>query len=329
MEKLLCINNLQTDPYLNLAMEEFLVKNYAENIFMLWQSQDCVVVGKHQNTIAEINFPFIENHHIKVARRLSGGGTVYHDAGNLNFTFIINGSEGKLVDFGKYTSQIVEFLNNLEVPARSNARHDITINGFKISGNAEHIFKKRVLHHGTLLFNSDLERLNNSINPSSGKYIDKAVQSVRSKVCNIHPYLKKKLTISEFKEALMEYFMQKSPFSLPYIICKEEMELIKKLRDEKYASWEWIFGYSPKYEIHSQINSHMGNLQIHLSIRKGIVSESNIHGNLIDSNLINKINTELIGLKHKKDIILNLLKIKVQLSEKEGFSPEEFVNHLF
>lgn len=310
-------------------MEEFLLKNYRENIFMLWQSQECVVVGKHQNTLAEINYPYVEERGIPVARRLSGGGTVYHDMGNVNFSFMINGSEGKLVDFRRHTSIIVSFLNKLGVPAQSNQRHDIAINGLKISGNAEHIFKKRVLHHGTLLFNTNLERLEKSIMPVPGKYSDKAVQSVRSKVTNIYPYLHEPMETSKFKDLLMEHVLNQFTGSQTHLLNSSEMQVVDKLADEKYKSWDWIFGYSPLYALSNRFKTKEFEIDIQLVIKKGVIIKSEIIGKNLDLQVIAEINQTLTGLKHHKEIILVSLQKELSYFRNKNNLLKEFVKHLF
>ena len=167
---MLCIDLRNTNPYFCLAAEEYLLKTFNEDIFMLWQSQDTVVVGKHQNALGEINYPFIRANNITVARRISGGGTAYHDGGNVNFTYIKNVKSPAEISFKQFTRPVVEALGKLGLNATTSGRNDLLIEGFKISGNAEHVFKNRVLHHGTLLFNSDLVNLGNAINVVPEKY---------------------------------------------------------------------------------------------------------------------------------------------------------------
>ena len=156
---MICIHLKNTNPFYCLAAEEYLLKNFDDDIFMLWQSKDTVVLGKHQNALAEINYPFVRANNVTVARRISGGGTVFHDAGNVNFAFIKNVKSPAEISFKQFTQPVVEALALLGIEATSSGRNDLLIEGLKISGNAEHVFKNRVLHHGTLLFNSDLENL--------------------------------------------------------------------------------------------------------------------------------------------------------------------------
>ena len=186
---MLIINRPQTDPYFNIAAEEYLLKQMDEDCFMVWQNEPSIIVGKHQNTLAEINYSFAKENNIPVVRRITGGGTVFHDLGNLNFTFISSGEKGKLVNFKKFTQPIIEVLNQMGIPARFEGKNDLRVNGLKISGNAEHVYKNKVLHHGTLLFSTDLNFLKKAIKSVPERFQDKAVQSVRSKVANITDFI--------------------------------------------------------------------------------------------------------------------------------------------
>src|SRR5690554_4159748 len=183
-----CIRLSSRDPYFCLAAEEYLMKKFTDDIFMLWQSDDTVVIGKHQNAMGEINYRYVHEQNITVARRISGGGTVFHDSGNLNFAYIKNVSSTSEISFTRFIQPITEALGSLGITATTSGRNDLLVDGKKVSGNAQHIFKNRVLHHGTLLFNSNLQTLGSSIKVIPGLYRDKAVQSNRSIVTNILPY---------------------------------------------------------------------------------------------------------------------------------------------
>ena len=201
---MLLINNSSTDPYFNIALEEYLLKHTSEDIFMLYTDSPSVIVGKHQNTLAEVNIRYAIEHNIHVVRRISGGGTVYHDPGNLNFCFIVNGKEGHLVDFKKFTNPIIEVFNKLGLQVNLEGKNDLRIDGLKISGNAEHVFKNRVLHHGTLLVSTDLQHLSFILKVEVGKYTDNAVKSIRSKVSNINSFLKIPITVDELKSQIVD-----------------------------------------------------------------------------------------------------------------------------
>lgn len=329
MNKLLCINNRSIDPYFNLAVEEYLLKNCNNDIFMLWQNEPSIVVGKHQNTFAEINWKFIKENNIKVARRLSGGGTVYHDGGNLNFTYIMNGTEGKLVNFGKYTNDILEVLNALGAPAEQNQRNDLVIDGKKISGNAEHIFKNRVIHHGTLLFNSDLDKLNEAIRIEEGKFEDKSVKSIRSQVTNILPYIKNSIDVEEFKNILINFVLDKYAHAEKYELKIEDNEHINILKNEKYSSWNWIYGYSPKFKFKKAYNSQLGNIQIELLIKKGVFDEIFFNGNLFTDNELKYLVEILRGTKYERKFVEQVFSQNTFVQSKIGISNMELIDLFF
>lgn len=285
-----------TEPGINLATEEFLLKNSTEDIIFLYRNKSCVVVGKHQNTMAEINYRFTEENHIPVIRRISGGGTVYHDEGNLNFTFLQNGEEGNLVNFKAFISPVAAFLKSMNVPAEIGPRNDILINGLKVSGNAEHIFRKRTLHHGTLLFNSTLTDLRNALHTQPGRYTDKAVKSVRSKVTNIKEYLQEELSTDQFFvsfAAFMKNHFNATNFYLP----DEAVHEITNSSKTKYADWSWNFGYSPAYSFTNQVNIPPLNFSIQLQVEKGIIHNSVISGQL-DETLCKSLINSISGCPH-------------------------------
>lgn len=294
---MICIISESLDPHFNIAAEELLLKTKEEEVFMLWRSEPCVVVGKHQNTLAEINYPYLLENKLKLARRISGGGTVVHDLGNLNFTFIANGEKGKLVDFKKFVQPVVNYLRTLGVPAEIGGKNDIRVNNLKVSGNAEHVYKNRVLHHGTLLFNSDLEQLKQAIKVRPGLYRDKAVQSNRAHVTNIIDLLGKKINIEEFTQELMQHVAGGHKQKL-YSFSHGELKKIETLRLEKYLTKDWIFAYSPKYEFEQEIMLEQEWLKLYLKVEKGLI---------VDMLITDKENQEcyqevpeaLIGVKHR------------------------------
>ncbi|NWJ50859.1 MAG: lipoate--protein ligase [Bacteroidetes bacterium] len=292
---MLIIRRPQTEPYFNIAAEEYFLRDFKENIFMLWQNEPSIIIGKHQNTLAEINLNYITKHQIPVIRRITGGGTVFHDLGNINFTFIKNIINEDLVDFKRFTYPIIEVLKSLGVQAKHEGKNDIRINGLKCSGNAEHVFKSRVLHHGTLLFSSDLNNLGETLKSKEGNFISKAVKSNRSDVTNISDHLKQPLRIEQFIELVNNYLVANYPDTHYYELREQDMDAINTLANEKYKTWEWNFGYSPAYQYKNKVN----DLACTLEIKNGIIIEASI----IDSKTMDNFKSlekEIVGIKHQK-----------------------------
>lgn len=283
------------DPYFNLATEEFLLKNSTEEVFMLWRSLPSVVIGKHQNTNAEINCRYVRENNIKLARRLSGGGTVVHDLQNLNFTFIANGKEGKMIDFKKFISPVIDYLKTLGIDSYIGEKNDIRIGDLKISGNAEHVYRKRVLHHGTLLFNSDLKQLSAAIKVVPNTYFDKAVQSNRTAVTNILEHLQNKISIEEFTNDLATFVLNANPETFHHAFSTTDLSAINQLITDKYSKEEWIFGYSPKYKMVKEFSLDGASWKIELEVDKGIISKATI----LKNGYAETLNKDLMGILHK------------------------------
>lgn len=321
----LCINQTSPDPYFNLAAEEYFLKNFQEDFFMLWRSRPSVVVGKHQNALAEINHEFVREHQIPVARRLSGGGTVFHDPGNVNFTFIRNVANISEVNFKVFTMPIIDALKKLGVDAYTTGRNDLLIDGKKISGNAEHVHKNRVLHHGTLLFDSHLEALKGALNVDLSKFEDKAVQSNRSEVTNIGSYLPNQISVEEFTDFLFEEICLSYPDFKVYQPSAEDLAAIEKLSIEKYQTWDWIFGYSPRYRFSNTLETENGKIQINLLIEKGLLVEVSFTG-AIQPELSHKLSEIMIGCRHEYGEVKKIIE---HINGNYTISPERFLINLF
>lgn len=310
------IQNNETDPFFNLALEEYLLKEVPFESCVLWSSAPSIVVGKHQNAMAEVNYTYVLGNHITVARRLSGGGTVFHGPGNLNFTFIRNGVPGRLIDFRKHTAPVIGFLNALGVPARFEGKNDLRVHGLKISGNAEHVYKNRVLHHGTLLFDANLDSLAEAIRVIPGRYADKSVQSVRSQVANIRDFLSEPMAFREFRNRLTswlkDYFAREDGFddhlreSIDHQLTENEKEVVRQLAREKYSQWEWIYGYSPDYNFTGTARYGGHDLSLRIQVKKGVILDASIICSKPDSRWTS-LATNLSGQQHKVEGILDLL----------------------
>jgi lipoate---protein ligase len=311
---MLCIVNESTNAYFNIASEEYLLKNMEEDCFMLYINEPSIIAGKHQNTIAEINYPFVKEHNIKVVRRLSGGGSVFHDLGNLNFTFIVNGKEGNLIDFRKYTLPIIEILAKLGIEAKFEGRNDLTIDGKKFSGNAEHIWKNRILHHGTLLFSSVMSSLTEALNVNPAKFQDKAVKSIRSRVTNISDHLSAPITVMEFRKMVLDHIVSTNANAQLYKFTDKDTASIQQLTDEKYSTWEWNFGYSPDYNFHKELKTNGGFLEVYLDVNKGFIKNIKFYGDFFCKKNPEVLESILSGIEHKEGTLRETL-INVKANE--------------
>lgn len=300
---MLFIRSHNPDPFFNLAAEEYLLRNSGDDYFILWKSNPVVVCGKHQNTYAEINYPYVTANQIQVARRLTGGGTVFHDPGNINFTFIRNGNTGSLVQFSRFTEPVIEFLNSVGVQAMPGPKHDIVVNGKKISGNAEHVFKNRVLHHGTLLYDANLDMLRKSILRTHGTYIDKSVQSNRSSVMNISAALPS-FSNELFCDQLFTFLKNQSA-GIEYMLNDQESKAIQTLADNKYRTWEWVYGWSPDYTFKNQWFSGKYSLEIEFDVHRGLITSARCSGTFAER--IDILNEGLKGTAHLEKEIRKLL----------------------
>lgn len=297
-----------TNPYLNLAAEEYFLKNSDEECFMLWQNEPCIVIGKNQNAMSEINTDYVRENGIIVVRRLSGGGAVFHDLGNINFTFITGKDKNDAVNFRKFTQPIIDALRDLNVNAEFSGRNDITIDGKKFSGNAQYFYKDRVLHHGTLLFSGNLTDLSQALRPKSHKFEDKSVKSVESRVTNISRHLPVPMSVLEFRDYLAEYVMKANNISNTYEFSKEDLESINKSAAERYSTWEWNFGSSPEYSFCSEKRFAGGTVEIRLEAEKGIIRDIRIYGDFFGEGDIKDIENALKGVRHSDDSIRSALK---------------------
>lgn len=302
---MLFINNTNTNPYFNLALEEYLIKNFNEDFFMLWRDTPCIVIGKNQNALSEINISYVNKDNIPVIRRLSGGGAVFHDLGNVNFTFISNESR-YTNDFKKFTQPIIDVLSKLGINSEFSGRNDIIIDGKKISGNAQYIYKERTLHHGTLLFSSKKSNISKYLNPKSSKFEGKNVASVESRVTNIKSHLKKSLEINEFINIILNHVLYIENVQ-EYKLTDTDIKNINNLVEKKYSTWEWNFGQSPRYNFKKDIKHTGGIIEIFIFAEKGIIKEIRINGDFFSKNDITDLENLLVGVRHERESIINTL----------------------
>jgi lipoate-protein ligase A len=324
-----CIISPYTNPYFNLASEEYLLKCFGEDVFLLYRNRPSIVVGKHQNTLAEINLPFVQENEILVARRISGGGTVFHDLGNLNFAFFTSGREGELVNYRKATQPVIEAMKEMGLEVSLGKRNELLLKKLKISGTASHVFKQRVLHHGTLLFSSEIRDLSKALKVGRDEFTDRAVRSVRSRVTNIREHLEKDMDIELFQQKMHDYILRTGKDARPYEYNSTDLKEIKVLRDKKFSTWEWNFGYSPKYQFCKSISFNAGRVEIYINVEKGIIRELKILGEFTSVKDIKKLEQILTGSIHDPETLrIRLSGIKLADSIA-GLDNEELLAGLF
>ena len=306
---MILINSTQISPYFNIAAEEYVLKNFKEDVIILWQSTPSVIVGKHQNMVAEVNLKYTREQEIPVIRRISGGGTVYHDLGNLNYTLIRNEeNRERLIDFKQFSMPVMEFIKTLGIEASFEGKNNLVINGKKFSGNSAHVFKNRVMHHGTLLFNTNLTKLEKVIRPSIAQISDKSVKSVRAEVINLSDALNYYLSMDEFRQNLTEYLKNHYGIQRVYKFKEKDKTAINTLIDEKYAVAKWNYGYSPAYEFENKIEGY----HLFIKVKNGIIEQIELKG--IGQQIVNKFK----GVMHRnEDIALLAEKISIDENQKQ------------
>ena len=284
------------DPYFNLALEEYVFERMdkSKSYFMLWQNDNTIVVGKYQNTAEEIDQAYVDAHGIRVARRLSGGGAVYHDKGNLNFTFIVDRADAPGLNFKIFVEPVIQALARFGVHAAFTGRNDLTIDGLKFSGNAQYARRGRLLHHGCIMLDSNLTSVADALRVKEAKFDSKAVKSVRSRVTTINAHAPAPISMEDFKGALKECAMASGELE-PCTLTEEDLAAIRKLRDEKYATWAWNYGCSPAYDMRREMKFPAGLVTAHLSAEGGKIKAVRFYGDFFGGEL-GELEGAMVGL---------------------------------
>ena len=296
-------NNGITDPRINLAIEEYLLKtmDVEKDPFLLFYiNEPSIIIGKNQNTAEEINTEYVDSNGIHVVRRLSGGGAVYHDLGNLNYSFITVDDGNSFRNFRKFTEPVVKALQSLGVNAELSGRNDLMAEGRKVSGNAQFSTRGRMFSHGTLMFDTEVDAVVSALKVSKEKIESKGIKSIRSRVANISEFLKEPMTVTEFRNAILHSIFEGEENVRYYELTHEDWKNIHELSEERYGNWDWNYGKSPKFNIKHSHRFPVGGIDVRLQVEKGIVQDAHIYGDFFGVGDVSEIEQAITGSKYER-----------------------------
>lgn len=323
-------NKNSTDPSVNLALEEYCVRNLdmSNDYLLFYINEPSVIIGKHQNTIEEINTAYIDENKVHVIRRISGGGAVYHDEGNLNFSFMTKHSQKSIHNFKLFTEPVIKTLHELNIPAELNGRNDITVNDKKISGNAQFTDTKSMFSHGTLLFNSNLDNVVKALNVKFDKIESKGIKSIKSRVGNIKEFIQIEMSIEEFRQKLINSIFPGHNNTTVYNLSDDQWKRVNELSASKYKTWEWNYGRSPEFNIQKVNRFSFGQIDARIHVKDGLIEEVTIYGDFLGHGDMSDIEKKLRKVKYEKKNISKAL-YDVSLDHYFGeISLEDFVSFL-
>ncbi|WNS76784.1 lipoate--protein ligase [Bacillus sp. DTU_2020_1000418_1_SI_GHA_SEK_038] len=319
-----------TDPRINLAIEEYALKNLDinETYLLFYINEPSIIIGKNQNTIEEINTEYVESNGIHVVRRLSGGGAVYHDLGNLNFSFITKDDGESFHNFRKFTEPVVQALQKLGVNAELSGRNDLTAEGRKISGNAQFSTKGKMFSHGTLLFDSEIDSVVSALKVKKDKIESKGIKSIRSRVANISEFLTEKITIEEFRLLLLQNIFDGKEIE-EYKLTDEDWEKIHQLSKERYQNWDWNYGKSPKFNLQHSHRFPVGQIDIRLEVEGGMIQQCKIFGDFFGVGDVADLEERLTGLRYERSAIEKAIEDMDVKYYFGNITKEEFLNLIY
>ncbi|MBQ6401137.1 MAG: lipoate--protein ligase [Firmicutes bacterium] len=291
------IESASTNPYYNLALEEFAFERMdrSQSVFMLWQNDNTIVVGKYQNTAEEINQEFVDAQGIRVVRRLSGGGAVYHDKGNLNFTFIADQKQFADFNFRVFTKPVLQALEELGVHASFSGRNDLVLDGKKFSGNSQYAHDGRVLHHGCIMLDSNLDKVKDALRVRDAKFTSRSVKSVRSRVTTINEHAPRRISMEEFKDALKKQVFAENDIT-EYTLTEADQEAVLTLMHEKYETWGWNYGFTRAYSLRREQKFDGGLVTVDMNVEHGVITEIRFSGDFFGSGDLKELEQALEGI---------------------------------
>jgi lipoate-protein ligase A len=296
------------DPSLNLALEEYALRRLPadQDYLLFYINEPSIIIGRHQNTAEEVNEQVVRDRGIHVVRRLSGGGAVYHDLGNLNFSFITRDDGKSFHNFRKFTEPVTAALRMLGVEAELTGRNDLQVGERKISGNAQFSAKGRMFSHGTLLFDSEVDSIVSALNVNPMKFESKSTKSVRSRVANISEFLSEPLTMEQFRDSLLQSIFG-SPDIPRYELAEADWEAIRELADERYRSWEWNYGRSPAFNVRQVKRLAAGTFDVRLDVKDGVIREAAVYGDFFGTGEVSEITGRLTNVRYDRTSIRQAL----------------------
>lgn len=319
------IVNTSNDPAYNVALEAYAFQKLTDidEIFILWINEPAIIIGRHQNTIQEINKEFIDKNGIHVVRRLSGGGAVYHDLNNLNYTIISNNTQEGAFDFQTFSKPVIDTLAKLGVKAEFTGRNDLEINGQKFAGNAQAYYKGRMMHHGCLLFDVDMSVIGQALKVSKDKIESKGIKSVRARVTNIVDHLSDKITVQEFSDAILAQMKEEYPEMDEYVLSDAELSEIQAMRDNQFATWDWTYGKAPEYTIERGVRYPAGKITTYANVENSTIKSVKIFGDFFGVKPVDDIEKMLEGVRYDYKDVLAALKTVDTSQYFSRMTPEE------
>ncbi|TSB45832.1 lipoate--protein ligase [Alkalicoccobacillus porphyridii] len=321
-----------TDPEINLAIEEYALKNLdpKDTYLLFYVNRPSIIIGKNQNTYEEINLDYVKAQNLYVVRRLSGGGAVYHDEGNLNFSFITEDDGHSFHNFKKFTEPVVQALAKLGVTAELSGRNDIHVGERKISGNAQFTTKGRMFSHGTLMLDSEVENVVSALNVKDEKIRSKGIKSIRSRVANVNEFLEQPIQMDEFKQLLLRFIFDSEDGEIPtYHLSEKDWEGIHELSKQRYQNWDWNYGKSPAFDIQRSKRFAGGSVDVRMNVRRGTIESSKIYGDFFGVNDVSELEDVLNGTKYDYAALEEALK-DVNISSYFGkVTTEEFLELIY
>ncbi|MCE5209190.1 MAG: lipoate--protein ligase [Chloroflexi bacterium] len=324
-------NQNVNDPRINLAIEEYLQRHLTttDDVLLFYINEPSIIIGRHQNTFEEINQAYVTEHGVHIVRRLSGGGAVYHDLGNLNFSFITTYIEGDFHNFAKFTRPVIAALQGMGVAAELSGRNDIQVEQRKISGNAQYHSGSRLVTHGTLLFDTRIENLVAALNVKATKITSKGIKSVRSRVANISEYLAEPMDILEFRRRILASLFDNRPEIPQYVLQEADWKQINEIAQQRYFTWDWNYGRSPDFNVQKVHRFAFGEVDARINVSRGVIESVRFFGDYQSTDDVDLLESRLTGVRYDSASLEEVLQ-QVDFNRFfAGLSSQDFIHFLF